>query len=162
MPASAEERSLDELLGVGVSGAPDGVPARGVFWGYGDGEKLPEGPQDVLGAWDLMTLPAGPTADGDMPGYEPEPGGCPLGLEGRWGDMGFVGGALMTEGEGAGAGVGDWATGFWEGTMPGKTGVMGVVGAGVVEGWEDTGVEGAEHVCGVMGAVLVTLVEGFC
>lgn len=76
--------------------------------------------------------------------------------------MGFVDGALMTEGDAAGAGVGDWATGFWEGTMPGKTGVIGVVGAGVVEGWDDTGVEGAEHVCGVMVAVVVTLVEGFC
>lgn len=77
MPVSAEERSLDELLGVGVTGPPDGVPARDVFgW---NGEKLPEGPgvpQGVLGAWDLMTVPG-------IPGYEPEPRGFPLGLEGR-------------------------------------------------------------------------------
>lgn len=74
--------------------------------------------------------------------------------------MGLTGGGpLMTEGEGAG--VGDWATGFWEGTMPGKMGVMGVVGAGVVEGWEETGVEGAE-LWGDAVAVVVTLEDWFC
>lgn len=44
-------------------------------------------------------------------------------VEGRWGEP-----PLMTEGEGAGEGEG--ARGFWEGTLPGNTGVMGVVGVG--------------------------------
>lgn len=42
--------------------------------------------------------------------------------------LGVWGPALITEGEGAGDGEG--ALGLWEGTMPGKTGVMGVVGSG--------------------------------
>ena len=146
MPVSAAERSTEELLGIGVGGAPDGVPERDL--GYGDGEKLPEGPgvPQGVGVWDLMTVPEG-GADGGIPEYEV--GGC--GVEcppGRWGD---IGGPLMTEGEG----VGDWDTGFWEGTMPGKTGVMGVVGPGVVE----LGVEGLE-LWGEMVAVVGTL-EGF-
>lgn len=40
--------------------------------------------------------------------------------------MGVCGPALMTDGDGAGEGEG--ALGLCEGTMPGKTGVMGVVG----------------------------------
>lgn len=42
--------------------------------------------------------------------------------------LGVGGPALMTDGDGAGDGEG--ALGFCEGTMPGKTGVMGVVEGG--------------------------------
>lgn len=41
---------------------------------------------------------------------------------------GVCGPALMTDGDGAGEGEG--ALRLWEDTMPGKTGVIGVVGGG--------------------------------
>lgn len=50
----------------------------------------------------------------------------PLEFEAIWGEPAGTGGPLITEGEGAG--VGEGVTGFWDGTMPGKTGVIGVVG----------------------------------
>lgn len=50
----------------------------------------------------------------------------PLELEATWGEPAGAGGPLMTEGEGEGEGEG--VKGFWDGTMPGKTGVIGVVG----------------------------------
>ena len=65
--------------------------------------------------------------------------------EGVWvlmtdGGAGVGGPPLMTEGEGAGEGEG--VLGFWEGTMPGNTGVMGAEergcwgpGAAGVEPW---------------------------
>lgn len=59
-----------------------------------------------------------------MTGYGEELGVWPPEL--TWGELAGAGGPLMTEGEGAGAG--DGVKGFWDGTMPGNTGVIGVVG----------------------------------
>lgn len=65
--------------------------------------------------------------EGGMPGNGEGTGVVwPLELEATWGEPAGTGGPLMTEGEGAG--VGEGVTGFWDGTMPGKTGVIGVVG----------------------------------
>lgn len=102
-----------------------GVPGREIAW-KGEGEKpplpgmgVPQGVPD--GVWALMT---------------------DEGVGVTW-PVGVWGPALITDGDGAGDGEG--ALRLWDGTMPGKTGVMGVVGAGWAgEAWFGTGVDGVD------------------
>lgn len=91
--------------------------------------------------WDLITEGVG-VAEGEIPGNDWWTGvEWPLGGEGvTWAGPADRGGPLMTEEE---VGEGEAATVFCEGTRPGNTGVMGVVGGA----WDDGGLGG----CGVDG-----------
>lgn len=80
---------------------------------------MPQGVPDGVLITEGVFLPEeGITGNGE------EIGVWPPELEAMWGELAGPGGPLMTEDEGAGDGV----RGFWDGTMPGNTGVIGVVG----------------------------------